>query len=271
MEPVTKADIQRAAGDLKLSGRPLCVHSSLRSFGRVDGGAQTVIDGLLAEGCTVMVPTFSYEHEIPAPPGRQLPRNGNIDRAYLGARSGPKIFSPEENDVSGDMGAIPRALLQMPARDRGLHPIDSFSAVGPLAEELIRGQTATDVYAPFQALIEHDGFVLLIGVGLTRMTLIHDAERMAGRNLFRRWAYDANAEPLETLVGGCSEGFFNLEPAIGYLARETMVGQSRWRAFPAGTTREVAAQTIRENPEITRCPDPTCAGCPDSIAGGPVV
>ena len=52
---VTIETVRAAARELGLSSRPLCVHASLRSFGRVKGGAATIVDGLLAEGCTVLV------------------------------------------------------------------------------------------------------------------------------------------------------------------------------------------------------------------------
>lgn len=269
MAPVTQSDIQRAAGDLGLSGRPLCVHSSLRSFGHVEGGARTVIDGLLAAGCTVMVPTFTYHHETSTPAGVRIERNGeDLHRDPSSVEDVP-CYVPDENLISEDMGAIPRALLQMPDRVRGAHPIDSFAAVGPLADALISGQTPQDVYAPFRALIEHDGLVVLMGVGLNRMTLIHNAEARAGRNLFRRWARGVDGCLIETRVGGCSEGFPNLEPALAHLVREAFVGKSRWQVYPAGATIEAAAAAIRENPRITHCSDPACARCNDAVAGGP--
>jgi aminoglycoside N3'-acetyltransferase len=74
---VAVSDIRRAIHDLGLAGQPLCVHSSLHSFGHVDGGAATILDGLLAEGCTVLVPAFSYEFALPPPdPTMRPPRNG---------------------------------------------------------------------------------------------------------------------------------------------------------------------------------------------------
>ncbi len=47
---VTRADVRAGIRRLGLAGLPLCVHSSLRSFGWVDGGPGTVISGLLDEG-----------------------------------------------------------------------------------------------------------------------------------------------------------------------------------------------------------------------------
>jgi aminoglycoside N3'-acetyltransferase len=117
---------------------------------------------------------------------------------------------------------------------------------------------------------ELGGSVVLVGVGLTSMTLLHLAESLAGRRRFVRWANDAHGRPAAWDTGSCSEGFDRFEPALAGLARETFVGSSRWRAYPAKETAETAAAAIRADPEITRCADPTCLRCPDAIAGGPV-
>jgi aminoglycoside 3-N-acetyltransferase len=172
---------------------------------------------------------------------------------------------------AAEMGAIPAALLERSGRVRGDHPIDSFSAVGPLAEELIATQSPMNVYGPLRAIAERDGCVVLMGVDLTRMTLIHTAEQESGRELFHRWALDRDGAPVEALVGGCSEGFHRLEPAIGHLARETTVGASRWRAFPITPTIEAAAAAIAANPHITHCGNPFSLTCNDAVLGGPIV
>ncbi|MFA9456622.1 helix-turn-helix domain-containing protein [Halalkalibacter sp. AB-rgal2] len=44
-----------------LSNKPICLHSSLRSFGWVEGRAETIIKGFLDLGCTMLVPEFSYD------------------------------------------------------------------------------------------------------------------------------------------------------------------------------------------------------------------
>ena len=128
-----------------------------------------------------------------------------------------------------------------------------------------------DVYAPLRILTARDGFLLLIGVGLDRMTMLHLAEERAGRTLFRRWANGPDGRPMEVEVGSCSNGFGNLDPILGRLARETTVGSSRWRAFPARPTVEAAVEAIRERPEITHCGRPDCLRCADAVAGGPRV
>jgi aminoglycoside N3'-acetyltransferase len=43
--------IRSAVKALGLSGRPVCVHSSLRSFGKLIGGADAFVDAFLLEDC----------------------------------------------------------------------------------------------------------------------------------------------------------------------------------------------------------------------------
>ena len=266
---VTRDDIRRGIRELELAAATVIVHSSLRSFGRVDGDAQTVVAAFLDEGCTLVVPTFAATmFAVSAPEGMRPARNGYD---YGAARDSPgrsRIFTPESNDVSRSMGAIPAAVLQHAGRIRGNNPLCSFAAVGERSE-LVREQRPLDVYSPLRILAARDGFVLLIGVGLERMTLIHLAEERAGRTLFRRWANGADGLPMEVEVGSCSDGFGNLEPVLGPHARETTVGKSRWRAFPARAVVEAASSAIRDDPQITECGSPDCLRCRDAAAGGP--
>ncbi len=94
---------------------------------------------------------------------------------------------------------------------------------------------------PLKAIAELGGYVVLMGVNFNRLTLIHLAEQMAGRNLFRRWAKDSKGVTIE--VGGCSEGFI----------------------------KEISENAIRNNPLITHCGDSRCDRCNDAVKGGPIL
>ncbi len=268
---VTVEDIRAAARVAGLSGKPLCVHSSLSSFGYLEGGAEAVVRGLLAEGCTVLVPTFSGAFIIPPPPDMRPPRNAwnydqsDTDRVGVGRR-----YTIDTNEVDRSMGAIPTTVLKMEGRVRGDHPLNSFSAVGPLASDLVDRQTRGDVYAPFERLVELGGSVVLMGVGLTSMTLIHLAEREAGRTLFRRWANDVDGNAMMVEIGSCSTGFNAFDPILAPLERRTTVGESVWRIFPAGPTLSTATEAIGRNPRITHCGKPECR-CNDAVLGGPIL
>jgi aminoglycoside 3-N-acetyltransferase len=270
---VTPQDIQQALRTLGLSGQAICLHSSLRSFGRVDGGATTVIRSFLDEGCTLLVPTFSSVFEVTPPPYLQFERNGCN---YAAATTNPtqdagRVYTPEVSDIDRYMGVVPAAVLARPDCVRGNHPLNSFTAVGPQAVRLIAKQTPSDVYGPLTALAEIKGFVLLMGVGFERMTLLHLAEKEAGRILFRRWANDWQDGPVAVEVGSCSEGFGNLEPYLRPFTRVTTVGSSRWMLLRADQALASVSAAIRENPHITHCSVRTCERCEDAVKGGPIL
>ena len=127
-----------------------------------------------------------------------------------------------------------------------------------------------DALPPIRELAARAGLILLIGVGLNRMTALHLAEQQSGRRLFLRWARGADGQPSMFEVGSCSEGFPRLEPALHPHARTAVVGGSRWRAYPARQTLATATTAITEDQGITRCASNDCLLCRDSIAGGPI-
>lgn len=268
---LTREELRGAVREAGLSAAAVCAHSSLRSFGRVEGGAQTLVEAFLDEGCTLLVPTFSSAFAVAPPPSMRPERNAWDYGAHGGAGgAAPCVFAPDSPEVDGSMGAVPRAVLSFKGRQRGDHPLDSFAAVGPHAEELTRGQTPSDVYAPLRRLAELRGYAVLMGVGLNRLTLLHAAEERAGRGLFLRWAKGSDGGVRYARVGGCSEGFGRLEPALKGVERTRRVGESLWRIFPAREALELAAEAIRREPSVTHCPDPDCERCDDAVAGGPL-
>ena len=42
----------------------VCLHSSFKSFGKVENGPNTIIDGFLDNHVTLLCPTFYYDGEI---------------------------------------------------------------------------------------------------------------------------------------------------------------------------------------------------------------
>lgn len=272
MLPVTVSSIESAVRGLGLENKPLCVHASLRSFGRVEGGAKALLDGFLAANCTILVPSFSSYFAISPPEGMRPDHNGwdYSVRCALPESTGLR-FTPSAGLIDSDMGALPAAVVSNGARARGNHPLNSFAALGPLAQNLVRNQSPLDVYAPLRELSDRGGYVILMGVGLDRMTALHLAEQNAGRTLFRRWADDPDGNPMLAAIGSCSEGFPNLDAVLAPLERRIVVGKSIWRVLPLRDALAAAEQAMRDNPEITRCNDPACDRCSDAIAGGPIL
>ena len=275
---VTQIDIREAVRALGLRDKALCVHSSLSSFGWVEGGATAILDALLGEGCTIMVPAHFYEGAIAPPVHLRPPRNGFDYVAWDTKHPGEKlpgdafVYTPESNEISSQwMGALPTAVLQRPGRVRGNHPMGSFAAIGPLARVLVDGQTPEDDFAPIRTLAALGGFAVLMGVGLKSLTLLHYAEVRAGRNMFMRWANGPEGIPIPIFGGGCSRGFNKLELALDHLTREAVVGSSRWLVLPAEQTIASAAAAIRDQPEITHCGSLDCLECNDAVLGGPIL
>jgi aminoglycoside 3-N-acetyltransferase len=164
---------------------------------------------------------------------------------------------------------FPASLIRRGGAVRGDHPLNSFAAFGPQAAELIAAQSPADVYGPIRELAAREGRILLVGVGLNRMTAIHLAEHQSGRRLFLRWAKAANGRVAMFEVGSCSEGFPQLEPVLRQYAHRVDVGGSQWQAFPARLVLDDAGAAMRDDQSITHC-GRDCLLCRDSIAGGPV-
>ena len=271
---ISVEQLDRAAAELRLSDRPVIVHASLRSFGEpIQGGADALLDLLLARGCTVLVPAFTEPQFGVAPPVDMRPARNGIDYSALTggtATQDGRIYGVDCRDINPGLGTLPAMLIDRDDAVRGDHPLNSFAAVGPEAEGLVAAQSPADVYGPIRELADRDGAILLIGVGLDRMTALHLAEQRSGRRLFVRWARNAGGEVSMVEIGSCSEGFPHLEPTLDPLARTATVGASAWRSYPADEALAAATAAIAARQSITHCGDPGCLLCRDATAGGPV-
>ena len=94
---VTQQDIQQVLRELGLQGQIVCLHSSLRSFGHVAGGAIAVLRACLDEGITILVPTFSSVFAVAPPPHHQFERNG-WNYSAASASSSERTFTPDVLD-----------------------------------------------------------------------------------------------------------------------------------------------------------------------------
>jgi aminoglycoside 3-N-acetyltransferase len=273
---ISEQEIAEAAERLGIAGGAICLHASLRSFPALERGPETLIDGLLATGATVMVATMSGQWFGVPPPADDRPARNAIDydAADEHAAAGPwrgltDTYDPSRVEVDDWLGATSAYVANRPDRVRAPRS-GTFSAVGPIASELVSAETEADVFGPLRALREADGWVVLAGVGLSSMTMLHLAEVEAGRRPFVRWMRAPDGSPMRIRVGECSNGFERLAPALASEERRGVVGASPWRVYPARALLTVAADAIRSDPSITRCEDPDCRECPDAMAGGPI-
>ncbi len=159
------ADVVRRAG--VKPGDVLLVHSSLSSFGRVDGGAEAVIEALLevlgADGLLIM-PTFTR------------------CRVDSGRPEPVLAFDPASTGCRDRTGAVPDTFWRMDGVCRSAHPTHSLAAAGPRAAEFVPGgETRTfDPAGPYGRYARWNGRALFLGARMGSNTTFHCAEDWLG-------------------------------------------------------------------------------------------
>ena len=140
-------------------GGVLLVHSSLKSMGRVPGGPESVIQGLLGalgETGTLLMPALSY-------------LTVTTQNPVFDVRSTPSC-----------VGAIPEYFRKRPGTLRSIHPTHSVCGVGPAAEDLLadhlQDSTPCGPNSPFHRLPAFKGQILMLGCGLRPNTSMHAIE-----------------------------------------------------------------------------------------------
>ena len=140
------------------SGDVVLVHSAMRTFGLIDGGAETVVAALLevlGERGTLVVPTFTFAHEAEQNP----------------------VIDPV-NDHS-EMGVITETVRLRPDALRSTAFRHSFAAVGRRAEVITQVDPALspfDLRSALGVMLALNTQVLLLGLTYTISTSHHFAE-----------------------------------------------------------------------------------------------
>lgn len=138
----------------------LMVHSSFKSIGEVDGGADTVVDAFMEyfKDGLLMMPTHTWKQM-----GENYP-----------------VFDPKSED--GCVGIIPNRFRIREGVVRSLHPTHSIAAYGPAAEEYVKGEeylhTPCDPSGCWGRLADVHAKILLLGVTHIRNTYIHAIEEI---------------------------------------------------------------------------------------------
>ena len=147
-------------------GSVLFVHSSLRSLGHVEGGAETVVNALL---------------ETLGPDGTLLMPGFQSGSEYIFASSG---ICFDAGNTPSECGYLTEYFRNLPSVIRSLSPTHSISGLGPMAEKLLSGHECCNVTAgwgsPFQKIIEADGKILMLGVSRESNTMMHFLENTGG-------------------------------------------------------------------------------------------
>lgn len=252
-------------------GAILVVHSSLRSFGYVLGGAATVIRALqetVTEAGLVIMPVHAY---------------------CLAGRPGVTPFDPAVSP--SETGRIPALFWRSPGVLRSRHPTHSTAAWGRRAADLLadhenRPPVGRD--SPLHRAAAWGGAVLQFGVRHSSNTTLHLAEALAevpylnipgheawGRQVLVRRP-DGSAAAVD-LVGhewpSCSAAFVAIAPLLESrgLTRHARIGRCDAVLTPAWPMVETAVEALRRDPALFLCTSEICEHCTRSrrlIAAG---
>lgn len=234
MDSVTKQDI--ISGLRKLGVKPgmeLEVHSSLKSFGYVEGGAITVIEAIketVGSNGSIFMPSLRFSPRLPI----------TEEDKKLGITLKLKIISPDE-EHSG-MGLVADTFRQMPdvLTSDGIFRVSAW------------GKNADKVSHGFQYLIDNGGKALLLGVDIYRLTSMHYVEDLLPqkiRDIFKpseevnkiyppdQWFVETGEPPVmawytiqnmafekgvikEGRIGKCNVMFFDIWDVVGLYQQE---------------------------------------------------
>jgi len=235
---VSPQQLGEALASLGLNGtQHVIVHSSLKSFGMLEGGVSTLLDGLETATATLVAPAFSYQTLLRGP---ESPIHAQFER---GTR------------VSRDIGRLAQVMVERPDASRSSHPALSFVALGEQAEEVLSRQTLANPYAPIGALYDLGGFALLAGVDHSSDTSIHYGEYLAGMPLLTRYL-PQDGRVTACSFPNCSADFERLAPYVHPVT--AYAGRSKLRLFQVRELVDATVRLLRQDPEALLCTYPSC-------------
>ena len=239
-----RAQIAEALQTLGLRpGHIIFVHSSLRSIGYVEDGADAVVNAfldLLGPTGTLVVPAFTFSH---------------------GGKSNP-VFDPIQDP--SEMGRISEVVRTRPGAQRSHHLLHSVAALGLHAEDITasHGPSAWAADGPFWKLYELDAHILMLGVPYLRCTFFHVIEQLV-QVRYRQWREveskvrdpDGRERPLPMFGYSPKPGFagndFNKLGSMleeRGLAQVSALGNAVARRFRARDALEVGLAEYRKDP-----------------------
>ena len=241
---VTETDV--AAGIRRLGvrrGDKIAVHSSLSSFGFVEGGAYAVLEALMevvGPAGTLVFPTFNH--------GRLTPFN--------------RATSPSFN------GRLTETFRHMPGVLRGIHPTHAYAAWGKDAASYTRDNHRAITWgdsSPLGRLINDGGWVLLLGVEQVSSTAQHHAEvgnrvKCLGLDTMPTYITDDEGEATATVGpswrdGKCPYTYEIHEARTRRLGavRDTYIGAAHIQMIRGSETVKAIGQLLRGETGIDYC------------------
>ena len=226
-------------------GDTLLVHSSYKSLGEVEGGAETVVRTLEAtlstdaEG-TLIMPTFNFDFNKGVP--------------------------WDVRKTCSKMGALTEIVRMDPRAKRVFHPFYSFAILGKHAEMLgsLRYKSAYECNSVFGKLRDLDGKIMVIGLSYNdSMTFFHHIEQMEGVDYrflkqFTGEVTDENGntytDTFEMLVRDVDKGVMTMVDPMGALMEQAgviksaKIGDADVKLMKANEVYEFTAREMKRDP-----------------------
>ena len=237
------------------SGDLLNVKCSLRSIGRIEGGAKTLITALLyvvGEQGTIVTDSFI-----------------NVYKRSVAEKQ--PLSTPHSPSYAG---ALANAMIEYENSRRSSHPVQKFVAIGALADELTNNHTPQSyAYDVLRVMSERDGKNLkigsddkVVGVGTTHVAVgklgfkqkrtvvgIYYQNESGEKKFFERdWA------------GICSKGLKNFIPLYenaGNILYRGSVGNAEAKISSMQGTLETELTVLQQDSTFFMCNDENCLEC----------
>lgn len=209
------------------------IHTSMRSVGPVEGGADGVIDAfcqVLTDGL-FLVPTHTW-----AVVNRENP-----------------VF--DVRSTVPNIGALPRTAAFRPDGIRSLHPTHSIWGHGADAEEFLRGEEKSRTPGPvggaWNRLADRNAKILLIGIGNERNTFIHAVDEIIDvpdrihPESFDVTIYDHEGKEHHTMFAGhyCSRHYSVCEQFPNFDRAFTELGV--WKEGRLGNAKVMVVDSVK--------------------------
>ncbi len=242
------------------AGDVLAVHSSLKSLGYVEDGAEAVIKAfqdVLTPTGTLMMPTHTYSLPMWEKPPYDKSKSPSL------------------------VGKITDTFWRMPDVLRSEHPTHSVAAWGRLAEEFTRDTLKyppVGIGSPWHRFYKASGKILMLGTTQEANTTLHLCEVLAkvpylniaftpGQDYEVTHLINEQGEAEQFIVKpvpGCSRGFTRSEPylrAAGVL-KDVQVLNAKSQLLSAPALVEKMVHKLKTEPYFLLCDNPKCGICP---------
>lgn len=174
-----------------------------------------------------------------------------------------------------ETGVFPQMVLDHPGSIRSAHPTNSFVAIGPKAEAIVRGHDENSTsFFPIRNLIDLNGKLLLVGCvdsspGFSTVHRVQEDLGLAHKTLMSRKRIcavqgdDGIRWFARRDVSGCSAGFgkFYRHYESDGILKTGLVGGVYSIFADAGAAYRVERAIMEKDPTAAFCDNPSCTSC----------